>query len=141
MCLSIGVEPFTSPRRGGWWGEVLLIGIGIGIWNSGYRSSNVCVSTRERNGGMTEVAICSPSSSPSPFPSSSPTSSPTSSPPPPPSSNSSSQIISPSILRSVHARYTTQPLRPHLLQWAELQRPPERPERTRWRPGSYSGFR
>jgi ESCRT-II complex subunit VPS22 len=54
MCASIGVDPLAGPRRGGWWEEAL----GLGDWQSelGVQIVDVCVSTRERNGGLIELA-------------------------------------------------------------------------------------
>jgi ESCRT-II complex subunit VPS22 len=53
MCASIGVDPLAGPRRGGWWEEAL----GLGDWQSelGVQIVDVCVSTRERNGGLIEL--------------------------------------------------------------------------------------
>jgi len=54
MCASIGVDPLAGPRRGGWWEEAL----GLGDWQSelGVQVVDVCVTTRERNGGLIELA-------------------------------------------------------------------------------------
>jgi len=54
MCASIGVDPLAGPRRGGWWEEAL----GLGDWQSelGVQIVDVCVNTRERNGGLIELA-------------------------------------------------------------------------------------
>ncbi|KAI0311637.1 EAP30/Vps36 family-domain-containing protein [Amylostereum chailletii] len=54
MCASIGVDPLAGPRRGGWWEEAL----GLGDWQSelGVQIVDVCVSTRERNGGLIEMS-------------------------------------------------------------------------------------
>jgi len=54
MCASIGVDPLAGPRRGGWWEEAL----GLGDWQSelGVQIVDVCVSTRERNGGLIELS-------------------------------------------------------------------------------------
>ncbi|KAJ4474650.1 EAP30/Vps36 family-domain-containing protein [Lentinula edodes] len=97
MCSSIGVDPLAGPRRGGWWAEVIPW---VGDWEYelGIQIVDVCVSTRERNGGMIEVAdLCrllnKLRGSPSPSSSSSSSSS-------PPSSNSS-PVTEPDILRSV----------------------------------------
>ncbi|KAJ7219058.1 EAP30/Vps36 family-domain-containing protein [Mycena pura] len=53
MCSSIGVDPLAGPRQGGWWAEML----GLGDWQ--YELSvqivDVCVSTRDRNGGLIEM--------------------------------------------------------------------------------------
>ncbi|KAG1728069.1 EAP30/Vps36 family-domain-containing protein [Suillus paluster] len=53
MCLSIGVDPLAGPRKGGWWAEML----GMGDWQYelGVQIVDVCVSTRERNGGVIEM--------------------------------------------------------------------------------------
>jgi ESCRT-II complex subunit VPS22 len=53
MCGSIGVDPLAGPRKGGWWAEML----GLGDWNYelGVQVVDVCVSTRERNGGLIEM--------------------------------------------------------------------------------------
>lgn len=53
MCSSIGVDPLAGPRRGGWWAEVL----NLGDWQYelGVQVVDVCVSTRERNGGLIEL--------------------------------------------------------------------------------------
>ena len=54
MCASIGVDPLAGPRRGGWWEEAL----GLGDWQSelGVQIVDICVSTRQRNGGLIELA-------------------------------------------------------------------------------------
>jgi len=54
MCASIGVDPLAGPRRGGWWEEAL----GLGDWQSelGVQIVDVCVSTRERNGGLIDLS-------------------------------------------------------------------------------------
>jgi len=53
MCSSIGVDPLAGPRKGGWWAEML----GLGDWQYelGVQIVDVCVSTRERNGGLIEI--------------------------------------------------------------------------------------
>jgi ESCRT-II complex subunit VPS22 len=53
MCSSIGVDPLAGPRRGGWWAEVL----GLGDWQYelGVQIVDICVVTRERNGGLIEM--------------------------------------------------------------------------------------
>ncbi|KAJ7581049.1 EAP30/Vps36 family-domain-containing protein [Mycena floridula] len=53
MCSSIGVDPLAGPRKGGWWAEML----NLGDWQYelGVQIVDVCVSTRERNGGMIEM--------------------------------------------------------------------------------------
>jgi ESCRT-II complex subunit VPS22 len=54
MCASIGVDPLAGPRRGGWWEEAL----GLGDWQSelGVQIVDVCVSTRDRNGGLIKLS-------------------------------------------------------------------------------------
>ncbi|KAF8226170.1 winged helix DNA-binding domain-containing protein [Tricholoma matsutake] len=54
MCSSIGVDPLAGPRKGGWWAEML----GMGDWQYelGVQIVDVCVSTRDRNGGLVEVS-------------------------------------------------------------------------------------
>lgn len=54
MCLSIGVDPLAGPRKGGWWAEML----GLGDWQYelGVQIVDICVSTRERNGGLIELS-------------------------------------------------------------------------------------
>ncbi|KAF8313271.1 winged helix DNA-binding domain-containing protein [Clavulina sp. PMI_390] len=53
MCASIGVDPLAGPRKGGWWSEVL----GLGDWQHelGVQIVDICVNTRERNGGIIEM--------------------------------------------------------------------------------------
>jgi ESCRT-II complex subunit VPS22 len=52
MCAAIGVDPLAGPRRGGWWAD--LLGNAVGDWQHelGVQIVDVCVSTRERNGGL-----------------------------------------------------------------------------------------
>src|SRR3984957_114111 len=54
MCSSIGVDPLAGPRKGGWWAEML----NMGDWQYelGVQIVDVCVSTRERNGGLIEMS-------------------------------------------------------------------------------------
>ncbi|EPQ51711.1 hypothetical protein GLOTRDRAFT_95993 [Gloeophyllum trabeum ATCC 11539] len=53
MCTSIGVNPLAGPRRGGWWAELT----GIDDWQHELGVQIVdCVSTRERNGGLIDLA-------------------------------------------------------------------------------------
>ena len=54
MCSSIGVDPLAGPRKGGWWAEML----GLSDWQYelGVQIVDVCVSTRERNGGLIEMS-------------------------------------------------------------------------------------
>lgn len=54
MCSSIGVDPLAGPRKGGWWAEML----GLGDWQYelGVQIVDICVSTRDRNGGLIEMA-------------------------------------------------------------------------------------
>ncbi|KAF8212476.1 EAP30/Vps36 family-domain-containing protein [Mycena galopus ATCC 62051] len=53
MCSSIGVDPLAGPRKGGWWAEML----GLGDWQYelGVQIVDVCVSTRDINGGLIEM--------------------------------------------------------------------------------------
>ncbi|OCH89307.1 winged helix DNA-binding domain-containing protein [Obba rivulosa] len=53
MCSSVGVDPLAGPRKGGWWAEIL----GLSDWQYelGVQIVDVCVSTRERNGGLIEM--------------------------------------------------------------------------------------
>lgn len=53
MCTTIGVDPLAGPRKGGWWAEML----GLGDWQYelGVQIVDVCISTRERNGGLIEM--------------------------------------------------------------------------------------
>ncbi|KAJ8488980.1 hypothetical protein ONZ51_g3219 [Trametes cubensis] len=53
MCTTIGVDPLAGPRKGGWWAEML----GLGDWQYelGVQIVDICVSTRERNGGLIEM--------------------------------------------------------------------------------------
>jgi ESCRT-II complex subunit VPS22 len=53
MCSHIGVDPLAGPRKGGWWAEML----DLGDWQYelGVQIVDVCVSTRERNGGLIEM--------------------------------------------------------------------------------------
>lgn len=53
MCAAIGVDPLAGPRKGGWWAE--LVGIGDWTYELGVQIVDVCVGTRERNGGMIEM--------------------------------------------------------------------------------------
>lgn len=55
MCGSIGVDPLAGPRKGGWWAE-LMPGFGDWQYELGVQVVDVCVSTREKNGGMMELA-------------------------------------------------------------------------------------
>lgn len=54
MCSSIGVDPLAGPRKGGWWAE--LLGLGDWQYELGVQIVDICVSTRERNGGMIEMS-------------------------------------------------------------------------------------
>ncbi|KAF9533432.1 EAP30/Vps36 family-domain-containing protein [Crepidotus variabilis] len=54
MCSSIGVDPLAGPRKGGWWAE--LLGLGDWQYELGVQIVDVCVSTRERNGGLIDMA-------------------------------------------------------------------------------------
>ena len=53
MCSNIGVDPLAGPRKGGWWAEAL----DLEDWQYelGVQIVDVCVSTRERNGGLIEM--------------------------------------------------------------------------------------
>lgn len=53
MCASIGVDPLAGPRKGGWWSEFL----GLGDWQHelGVQIVDICVNTRDRNGGIIEM--------------------------------------------------------------------------------------
>jgi ESCRT-II complex subunit VPS22 len=53
MCSSIGVDPLAGPRKGGWWAEML--GLGDSLYELGVQIVDVCVSTREKNGGLIEM--------------------------------------------------------------------------------------
>lgn len=50
MCSSIGVDPLAGPRKGGWWSE--LLGLSDWQYELGVQIVDICVSTRERNGGL-----------------------------------------------------------------------------------------
>ncbi|KAF9219806.1 winged helix DNA-binding domain-containing protein [Gyrodon lividus] len=52
MCSSIGVDPLAGPRKGGWWE---MLGMGDWQYELGVQIVDVCVSTRERNGGVIEM--------------------------------------------------------------------------------------
>ena len=54
MCYSIGVDPLAGPRKGGWWAE--LLGLGDWQYELGVQIVDICVTTRERNGGLIEVS-------------------------------------------------------------------------------------
>ncbi|KAG5652959.1 hypothetical protein H0H81_002967 [Sphagnurus paluster] len=54
MCSSIGVDPLAGPRKGGWWAE--LLGLGDWQYELGVQIVDVCVSTRDRNGGLIEMS-------------------------------------------------------------------------------------
>ncbi|KAG8926885.1 hypothetical protein FRC02_008610 [Tulasnella sp. 418] len=59
MCASIGVDPLAGPRKGGvtgagsWWSEIL----GFADWQYelAVQIVDICVSTRDRNGGIIEM--------------------------------------------------------------------------------------
>ncbi|KAG8902002.1 hypothetical protein FRB99_004967 [Tulasnella sp. 403] len=53
MCASIGVDPLAGPRKGGWWAE--LLGLGDWQYELGVQIVDICVNTRERNGGVIEM--------------------------------------------------------------------------------------
>jgi len=54
MCSSIGVDPLAGPKKGGWWAE--LLNLGDWQYELGVQIVDVCVSTRERNGGLIEMS-------------------------------------------------------------------------------------
>lgn len=54
MCSAIGVDPLAGPRRGGWWAE--MMGMGDWQYELGVQIVDVCVGTRDRNGGMIEMS-------------------------------------------------------------------------------------
>ncbi|PFH52387.1 hypothetical protein AMATHDRAFT_139966 [Amanita thiersii Skay4041] len=54
MCSSIGVDPLAGPRKGGWWAE--LFGLSDWQYELGVQIVDICVSTREGNGGMIEMS-------------------------------------------------------------------------------------
>lgn len=54
MCAAIGVDPLAGPRRGGWWAE--LLGAADWTYELGVQLVDICVSTRERNGGLIDMA-------------------------------------------------------------------------------------
>jgi len=54
MCSSIGVDPLAGPRKGGWWAE--LLGLGDWQYELGVQIVDICVTTRERNGGLIEMS-------------------------------------------------------------------------------------
>ncbi|KAI0037232.1 winged helix DNA-binding domain-containing protein [Vararia minispora EC-137] len=53
MCAQLGVDPLAGPRKGGWWEDAL----GLGDWQAelAVQIVDVCVSTRERNGGLIDM--------------------------------------------------------------------------------------
>lgn len=53
MCAAIGVDPLAGPRRGGWWAE--LLGTADWTYELGVQVVDICVSTRERNGGLVDM--------------------------------------------------------------------------------------
>lgn len=53
MCSSIGVDPLAGPRKGGWWAE--LLGLSDWQYELGVQIVDICVSTREQNGGLIEM--------------------------------------------------------------------------------------
>ncbi|KAG8991102.1 hypothetical protein FRB94_012861 [Tulasnella sp. JGI-2019a] len=54
MCSEIGVDPLAGPRKGGWWAE-FLPDLSDWTYELGVQIVDVCVSTRERNGGVIEM--------------------------------------------------------------------------------------
>jgi ESCRT-II complex subunit VPS22 len=53
MCAAIGVDTLAGPQKGGWWAEML----GMGDWQYelGVQIVDLCVGTRDRNGGMIDM--------------------------------------------------------------------------------------
>jgi len=54
MCANIGVDPLAGPRKGGWWAEALGF-LGDWTFELAVQIVDVCVSTRELNGGVIEM--------------------------------------------------------------------------------------
>ncbi|EJU06063.1 winged helix DNA-binding domain-containing protein [Dacryopinax primogenitus] len=53
MCAAIGVDPLAGPRKGGWWAE--LIGYGDWTYELAIQIVEICVNTRDINGGLIEM--------------------------------------------------------------------------------------
>ncbi|KZO94923.1 winged helix DNA-binding domain-containing protein [Calocera viscosa TUFC12733] len=53
MCAAIGVDPLAGPRKGGWWAE--LIGYGDWTYELAIQIVEICVNTRDMNGGLIEL--------------------------------------------------------------------------------------
>ena len=53
MCAQIGVDPLAGPRRGGWWVE--MVGMSDWQYELGVQIVDICVNTRDRNGGLIEM--------------------------------------------------------------------------------------
>jgi ESCRT-II complex subunit VPS22 len=53
MCSAIGVDPLAGPSKGGWWAE--LLGMGDWQYELGVQIIDICVGTRDRNGGMIDM--------------------------------------------------------------------------------------
>jgi len=54
MCAAIGVDPLAGPRKGGWWAE--LLGYGDWTYELAIQIVEICVNTRDRNGGIIELS-------------------------------------------------------------------------------------
>jgi ESCRT-II complex subunit VPS22 len=50
MCSNIGVDPLAGPHKGGLWAE--LLGMGDWQYELGVQIVDICVGTRDQNGGM-----------------------------------------------------------------------------------------
>ncbi|KAG8815437.1 hypothetical protein FRC17_000709, partial [Serendipita sp. 399] len=53
MCTNIAVDPLAGPQKGGWWAE--LLGMGDWQYELGVQIVDLCVGTRDRNGGMIDM--------------------------------------------------------------------------------------
>jgi ESCRT-II complex subunit VPS22 len=56
MCAKIGVDPLAGPKKGGWWSDLLVMGVSDFTHELGVQIVDVCVSTRARNGGLLSLA-------------------------------------------------------------------------------------
>jgi len=54
MCANIGVDPLAGPRKGGWWAEALGF-LGDWTFELAVQIVDICVSTREINGGVIDM--------------------------------------------------------------------------------------
>lgn len=54
MCANIGVDPLAGPKRAGWWAESLGF-VGDWTFELGVQIVDICVSTRELNGGIIDM--------------------------------------------------------------------------------------